>query len=290
MTVRTSFLGALSVVVLVTTSGCGTDAATDPTTVNLGRCSCVCRADTSGATAAWGATFVESPEAKACLDVCAAHEVSLEGKSCRPVFNSKFEAPKEVAPPDSDLDGVPDAKDQCPNETGPAQNAGCPPFKNLANRVVDNDTDGDGIPNDADKCPKEPETKNGYKDDDGCPDEVPSAVAKFSGAIEGIVFKTGSAVLDNRSTPVLTKAADVFKKYPDIRVEIGGHTDNVGSSEVNTTLSQKRAEAVKDWFVKKGISAGRLEAKGFGPSKPVSDNDSEAGRAKNRRVEFRLVQ
>ncbi|MBT8491474.1 MAG: OmpA family protein, partial [Deltaproteobacteria bacterium] len=89
---------------------------------------------------------------------------------------------------------------------------------------------------------------------------------------------------------VLDKAVAVLKEFPKIRMEIDGHTDNVGKEQLNTTLSQKRAEAVRDYFVSKGIDQGRLEAKGFGPTKPVADNATPAGRAKNRRVEFKLLQ
>ncbi len=287
MNARTQLFAVLAVLALA--AGCESQAPADPTTVSLGRCSCVCRADESGPAAAWGATFVDSPEAKICLDVCGSYETTLDKKVCRPVYNNKFEAPRAATVADSDFDGVPDTKDSCPNESGPASNDGCPAFKNLSTPVVA-DADGDGIPDASDKCPKEPETKNGYHDEDGCPDEVPAAVAKFSGSIEGVVFKTGSAELDKKSTPVLTKATDVFKKYSDIRVEIDGHTDNVGNADANTVLSQKRAESVKEFFVKHGIDQGRLEAKGYGPSKPVASNDTEAGRAKNRRVEFHPIQ
>lgn len=279
----------VGIALFVSLAGCSADTVQDPTTVNLGRCSCTCRADTSGSLSAWGATFVETPESKACLDVCGSYETRLDGKTCRPSFNSKYEPPREASPPDADLDGVPDAKDQCPNESGPASNGGCPAFRSMG-PVVTKDADGDGIEDDQDKCPKEPETKNGYHDEDGCPDEIPSAIAKFSGSIEGVVFKTGSAELDARSNPVLSKAAEVFKKYPDIRVEISGHTDNVGNADANTQLSQKRAEAVKAWFGKHGLSDSRFDARGYGPQKPIAPNDNETGRAKNRRVEFHVVQ
>ncbi len=287
MTVQRSFVAA--VLVALSVAGCDSENVADPTTVNLGRCSCTCRADTSGALSAWGATFAESPESKACLEVCGSYENRLDGKTCRPSFNSKYEPPREAVAPDADFDGVPDSKDQCPNESGLAVNGGCPAFRTMG-PIVNKDADGDGIEDEQDKCPKEPETKNGYHDEDGCPDEIPSAVAKFSGSIEGVVFKTGSADLAASSNGTLTKAAEVFKKYNDVRVEISGHTDNVGNPNDNTTLSQKRAESVKNWFVKHGISDSRLEARGYGPQKPIAPNDTDAGRAKNRRVEFHVIQ
>jgi outer membrane protein OmpA-like peptidoglycan-associated protein len=151
------------------------------------------------------------------------------------------------------------------------------------------DTDGDGIPDNIDKCPNEPETFNGYQDEDGCPDEVPAALKKFTGVIEGITFKTNSANLTKKSYDVLDRAVQVLSDYPDTRIEISGHTDNVGKDEYNKELSQKRADAVKEYFVNKGIRTERLTAIGYGPEKPIADNKTKAGKAKNRRTEFKLV-
>ena len=187
-------------------------------------------------------------------------------------------------PKDTDGDGILDVNDACPTEPGPknddpAKN-GCPPPK---------DTDGDGIPDNIDKCPNEPETFNGYQDEDGCPDEVPAALKKFTGVIEGITFKTNSANLTKKSYDVLDRAVQVLSDYPDTRIEISGHTDNVGKDEYNKELSQKRADAVKEYFVNKGIRTERLTAIGYGPEKPIADNKTKAGKATNRRTEFKLV-
>jgi OmpA-OmpF porin, OOP family len=152
------------------------------------------------------------------------------------------------------------------------------------------DSDGDGIPDKLDKCPTQPETKNGYQDDDGCPDEIPEAVKKFSGKVEGIVFANGKAVILPSSFPVLDRAAKVLKDYPQVKLEIQGHTDNVGDHDKNILLSQQRAEAVVKYLVDQGIGQERLTAKGYGPDKPVADNKTKAGKAANRRVEFLLVQ
>ncbi|MBL0194553.1 MAG: OmpA family protein [Myxococcales bacterium] len=283
-------LALLTAVAAFMAAGCESAPPDDPTTTQLGKCSCVCRVDSSGMSAAWGATFVPSPESKACIDVCGAYESRLENRSCRPVFTGRFEASdtKTSFSNDSDYDGVPDSQDRCPNQAGPSQNGGCP-VTGTPVIVADGDRDGDGVMDSADKCPDKAETKNGYEDDDGCPDEIPADVASFSGSIEGVVFKTGSPALDAKSFPVLEKAAEVFKKHPELRVEIGGHTDNVGNDKTNTTLSQKRAESVKAWFVGKGLAANRFEAKGYGPSKPVAENTTPEGRGKNRRVEFTLI-
>jgi outer membrane protein OmpA-like peptidoglycan-associated protein len=185
--------------------------------------------------------------------------------------------------PDNDADGIPDVKDRCPNEPedkdGFQDEDGCP----------DPDNDGDGIPDVRDRCPNQPETKNNYQDDDGCPDEVPAEVKKFTGVIEGIYFKTGSAEILSGSYVVLDRALKVLQEYPAVNLEISGHTDNRGGAAYNRNLSQRRADAVRTYFLTRGISPARLISVGYGPSRPLSDNRSAAGRAKNRRTEFRLI-
>ena len=215
--------------------------------------------------------------------------------------------PAEKPVADSDGDGIPDDQDKCPHEKGIAENQGCPDKDSDGDGIVDRldkcpqekgiaelagcpdkDSDGDGIPDRLDKCPNEPETKNGYQDEDGCPDELPQAVKQFTGAIEGITFETGKDVIKKSSFPTLDKAASVLTENPSVRIEIGGHTDNVGKPDTNVELSQKRAEAVKHYLEQKGIDAGRLKATGYGSEKPVADNKTKEGRAKNRRVEFTI--
>ena len=187
-------------------------------------------------------------------------------------------------PKDTDGDGILDVNDACPTEPGPKNDDptknGCPPPK---------DTDGDGIPDYLDKCPNEPETFNGYQDQDGCPDEIPAALKRFTGVIEGINFKTNSANITKKSYDVLDQAVQVLSDYPDVRIEISGHTDNVGKDEYNKELSQKRADAVKDYFTNKGIKSDRLTSVGYGMEKPIADNKTKAGKAKNRRTEFQLL-
>lgn len=180
--------------------------------------------------------------------------------------------------PDSDGDGKLDPDDACPNEPADTDD-GCPI----------GDTDGDGLLDPDDKCPTDPETKNGFKDDDGCPDEVPEALVKFEGAIEGITFATGKATIRKSSFPVLDNAASVLAEFPGVRLEVSGHTDNVGSESSNKKLSRERADAVKAYLVSKGIGADRIETRGAGPSEPVADNKSRKGRAKNRRIEFHVL-
>ena len=187
--------------------------------------------------------------------------------------------PSGCPPPDADGDGILDEVDECPNEAGDAPH-GCPA----------KDSDGDGLLDRADKCPQEPETKNGFEDGDGCPDELPEEVAQFSGVIQGIFFDTGKATIKPTSEAVLDNAAKVLADYPELRLEIAGHTDDRGDHDKNVELSRQRAESVKAYLAGKGIGAERLSTRGAGPDEPMAENTTKAGRAKNRRIEFHLVQ
>lgn len=188
-------------------------------------------------------------------------------------------APEGCPPPaDTDADGVIDPEDKCPNEPGDMPD-GCP---NL-------DPDGDGIPLDQDKCPDQPETKNGFEDADGCPDELPEEVKKFTGVIKGIEFDFGKATIRPVSRPVLDGAAKILVEYPDLKVLITGHTDNVGDRETNVQLSQERADAVRTYLAGKGVAEERITTKGAGPDQPLVENDTEGNRQKNRRIEFAVV-
>lgn len=211
-------------------------------------------------------------------------------------------------PADTDTDGVLDRDDYCPREAGPAPK-GCPiidldPDKDGVPVPCDQcptelgikpsgcpirDTDGDGIPDDKDKCPKEPETRNGFEDQDGCPDTVPEAVKKFTGVVQGIFFDQNKATIRAQSSPVLGKAAKVFAQFPSVNIEISGHTSSEGDEAFNQQLSVDRAQAVKDWLVKAGTPAERITIRGAGPSEPIADNKTGAGREKNRRIEFKLL-
>ncbi len=184
--------------------------------------------------------------------------------------------------PESDRDGdgfwdLP-AEDKCPDEAGIAPD-GCPI----------GDTDGDGILDPDDECVQEPETKNGFEDKDGCPDEVPEEIQRFMGVIEGIYFDTNKDTIKPKSEKILNKALDVLEKYPDIRLKISGHTDSKGARDHNMDLSRRRADAVKRWLTEHGVDGSRLETSGSGPDKPIDTNDTNAGRAKNRRIEFEIA-
>ena len=180
--------------------------------------------------------------------------------------------------PDSDGDGFKDPVDKCPQVKGVAPD-GCPPP----------DTDGDGILDPSDKCVNEPESKNGYKDADGCPDEVPTAVAKFSGVIKGIYFDVNKDTIKPKSRATLDSAVKVLKEHPDVNLEISGHTDSDGNREYNVELSRKRADSVKKYLVDKGVDGQRLSTRGAGPDEPISDNTTKKGKALNRRIEFKLT-
>jgi len=179
---------------------------------------------------------------------------------------------------DRDGDGYWDDQDSCPDEAG-VDPDGCPV----------RDTDGDGILDDVDKCVSEPETQNGFQDEDGCPDELPDDIKRFTGSIKGITFDTNKATIRRGSIPVLDEAVQILMQYPDVRIEIAGHTDNQGKHDHNLQLSKDRAESVKSYLVGMGVAESRIETVGHGPDKPIDSNDTKAGRANNRRIEFRVL-
>ncbi len=103
-------------------------------------------------------------------------------------------------------------------------------------------------------------------------------------ATEMVFFNTGSAVIKNESHSELDKVAEILKKYPQVEALVEGHTDNTGGDDLNMKLSKDRAKAVKDYLISKGVDGNKLKSEGYGPTRPIVDNGTEAGRAKNRRV------
>lgn len=175
--------------------------------------------------------------------------------------------------PDTDGDGIEDAKDECPKLKGIAEFNGCP------------DTDGDGIADNKDKCPK----VAGPASNGGCP-EIKAAVKQlFEKALQGIQFETGKSIIKKQSFPILDQVVKVMIENPDYRLFVMGHTDNVGKEASNLQLSKERALAVEQYMEKKGISSNRIESDGYGDTQPVQDNKTAPGRAKNRRVEFKVL-
>jgi outer membrane protein OmpA-like peptidoglycan-associated protein len=189
---------------------------------------------------------------------------------------------KNGCPPDKDGDGIPDAQDACPDVAGvksddPKKN-GCPP-----------DKDGDGIPDATDACPDVAGVADPDPKKNGCP-KLASLVGKEIKIAEQVHFETGKAVIKADSDKLLGEVAAIMKEHTEISsMSIEGHTDSKGAKGANKQLSQQRADAVKKWLsTKGGVDAKRMTAKGFGQDKPIQTNDTEDGRAANRRVEFHV--
>jgi OOP family OmpA-OmpF porin len=175
--------------------------------------------------------------------------------------------------PDTDGDGIEDRKDKCPTVAGIAQGEGCP------------DTDGDGVYDNKDVCPK----VAGPASNKGCPEIKQEVIQRIALAAKGINFETGSDKILAESNDDLDALVKILNEYPEAKVTIDGHTDNVGVPANNLELSQKRADAVKAYLVSKGVDASRLTSTGYGDTQPVADNKTKAGKAKNRRVDFKLT-
>lgn len=175
--------------------------------------------------------------------------------------------------PDSDGDGIADAVDACPDKAGPAKFQGCP------------DTDGDGIPDNLDRCP----TVKGVESMKGCPEVTEKTKKLFEKALNGIQFETGKSVIKKTSFPILDQVVTVMNENPSYDLEIHGHTDSQGDAAKNQKLSEERAAAVRTYLVGKGVAEKRLQSFGHGATMPVADNATAAGRALNRRVEFKVT-
>ncbi len=181
-------------------------------------------------------------------------------------------------PADRDGDGIPDQYDKCPDVY--AQTAdGCPA-----------DTDKDGIPDSVDACPREPGQPSPDPKKNGCPQFI-----KLEGSVVRVLqqvhFATASTTILPDSFPMLQEIANLLKANPSIhRMSIEGHTDNRGNADYNMTLSQGRATSVMTWLTQHGIEQSRLEAHGYGLTKPIADNNTDAGRLANRRVEFKITE
>jgi len=186
---------------------------------------------------------------------------------------------------DSDGDGVYDRTDRCPRTPRGwrVDEWGCPL-----------DSDGDGVPDGADLCPGTP---RGVKvDDRGCP-IVPTKVPivqllreRKAVVLDGVEFDNDKDTLRPASLTTLDEVAVSLKDWSETRLEVQGHCSEPGSDEHNMDLSRRRAAAVKDYLVSRGVDASRLEARGYGETRPIADNATEESRQKNRRVELHVIE
>lgn len=222
---------------------------------------------------------------------------------------------------DNDNDGIPDRLDKCPDDPEDIDNFededGCPDLDNDQDGIPDNldkcpqvpedkdmfededgcpdyDNDRDGIPDTTDACINEPEVFNGYNDSDGCPDTLVKPTAKetkvLNTKLRAINFKTASAELVAASHTALDFVAEFLKQYPHLRYEIQGHTDSQGSDDYNLLLSAARSGTVRTYLLSRGTPDEALIAIGYGEALPIADNTTAAGRALNRRVEFKIIE
>mgnify|MGYP001612187486 CR=1 FL=1 len=144
------------------------------------------------------------------------------------------------------------------------------------------DSDRDGVSDGFDDCPGTP--PGVITGRDGCP--LTEGVV-----LRGVNFKTGSAVLTERSKTILNEVASSLNSRGNSKtqIQISGHTDNVGDAGYNEELSRERAESVRQYLISRGVDDDRMSAEGYGENKPMTSNSRESGRAKNRRVEFRII-
>jgi len=190
-----------------------------------------------------------------------------------------FAGPKEFKGcPDKDGDTVLDKDDNCPDVAGAVENKGCPwP-----------DTDKDGVADREDECP----TVAGLKQLKGCPPAPvlkPEEVKILERAFASLEFTNGKDIIKPISKPSLIELGALMKEHPkDWVLKLSGHTDNKGNIAKNTLLSEKRAKAVKKFLIGRGVKADKILTEWFGPTKPIADNNTEAGRQKNRRVEMKV--
>lgn len=201
---------------------------------------------------------------------------------------------------DLDGDGHIDQKDACPQS-----HAGVP----VDARGCEFDTDRDGVVDKVDECPgttagvavsmrgcahdSDQDQVTDYRD--ACPNSAPSDQVDAMGCrlldqilLPGLRFANGSSTLNRRAKSVLDRAANTLFKYPSLRVEVAGYTDDRGDPDRNRALSQQRADAVRKYLASLGLKSSQLSARGYGELHPIASNSTAAGRAANRRVVLKL--
>lgn len=187
-------------------------------------------------------------------------------------------------PSDRDRDGLVDERDACPNapedKDGLKDADGCP----------ETDADEDGFADTADKCPLEPGVHSDDSEKEGCPRFI-RVVFKEVKLLTQIEFRSGEAIILPSSFPILDEVVATIRTNTDIiLIRVEGHTDNKGSAVFNERLSKSRAQAVRDYLVNQGkIKPARVDFKGYGPARPIADNATPEGQAKNRRVELHII-
>ena len=174
--------------------------------------------------------------------------------------------------PDTDADGLQDSEDECPTEKGVIALKGCP------------DTDGDGVADKNDKCID----RVGPIENAGCPVISKQVITRLNFAAQSIQFEINKDVIKPNSFNQLNEVVKIMNEFPDYQLIVDGHTDNTGTAEKNQILSEKRAAAIKNYFVGKNIEQSRIITAGFGFSTPLVPNTSVANKAKNRRVELNM--
>ena len=213
--------------------------------------------------------------------------------------------------PDTDNDGIPDKEDKCPTKAGIAKFQGCPDTDNDGIEDSDDecpdqpgliiylgcpDSDLDGVPDKIDECPD----TYGSKENHGCPlvkvQEKYQAKALsmqeqevLKTAFENLTFESGKSAMKPASLASLDTLASLLRLKPDYKLVVSGHTDNVGNAASNKKLSENRAKSVKTYLVGKGVDAAQITTEGFGSARPVADNKTPEGKAKNRRVELKIT-
>ncbi|MDB5969228.1 MAG: hypothetical protein JWQ90_1678 [Hydrocarboniphaga sp.] len=192
---------------------------------------------------------------------------------------------------DDDNDGVPNETDQCP---------GTPPGAIVNAQGCENDEDGDGVVDRLDRCPGTPAgtavNEEGCPVAKGCKTPAPGEAITLEGCaagdtvvLQGVTFEFDQSRLTPNAKVILDGVGDALVARPEIKVEVGGHTDAKGSDEYNLKLSEGRARSVEQYLIGRGIDTGRMSAKGYGESMPVADNETDEGRELNRRVELKIV-
>jgi outer membrane protein OmpA-like peptidoglycan-associated protein len=196
---------------------------------------------------------------------------------------------KNGCPADRDGDGIPDAEDACPDvkgiKSGDPRKNGCPP--------PPADRDDDGVPDAEDACPDVKGSPDPDPKKNGCPHvTVTKSEIVISSQIRFLYGRSKiTQTVDPVSDALLTEVRDAIQAHPEMKhIEVQGHADPVGGDEFNNLLSQARADAVREWLIRRGIPAEKLTAKGYGSHVPIASNDTDEGRAQNRRVQFKIIE